>query len=102
MTQENGARRTWYADRDLWQTDAHDNCHCSLELQAVSITYKTPQVAATLKTTVATLYAMLRAQKIAPPRKDYSGDFVWEEDDVARARAALGIDLRRRKAAHSA
>jgi hypothetical protein len=56
---------------------------------------KTPIAAQTLAVSYGRLMALLRSGKLAPPAKDTSGDFVWTADDLARARAALGIDLRR-------
>ncbi len=40
---------------------------------------------------------LIRARKLAPPAKDSSGDFVWTDEDIARAREALAAG--RRKAA---
>jgi hypothetical protein len=41
------------------------------------------------------LFEMLRGQHLKPPEKDSSGDYVWTDADVERARQALVI--RRRK-----
>jgi hypothetical protein len=42
------------------------------------------------------LVGLFRSGKCDPPQKDASGDFVWTEADIERARAALRIDLRRK------
>jgi predicted site-specific integrase-resolvase len=35
------------------------------------------------------LFNLLRNGRLSPPSKDSSGDYVWTEEDVERARAAL-------------
>lgn len=59
---------------------------------------KTPVAARELQTSYHKLFSLVRFNKITPPERDSSGDYVWSDDDLARAREALKIDLRRRKA----
>lgn len=40
---------------------------------------------------------LIRYGKIVPPERDSSGDYLWSEADLERARKALGIDLRRKE-----
>ena len=40
------------------------------------------------------LMSAIRNDKIPPPGKDISGDFVWTDEDIGRARAALACDRR--------
>jgi hypothetical protein len=49
------------------------------------------------------LYHLLAAGHIAAPGKDSSGDFIWQPDDVERARQALARlrRPRREEAAHA-
>ena len=35
------------------------------------------------------LFELLRGRHLTPPEKDSSGDYVWTEEDVERARQAL-------------
>jgi len=45
------------------------------------------------------LVSAMRGGKITPlPARDCSGDFIWSDEDLERARAALQTDLRRKKA----
>jgi predicted site-specific integrase-resolvase len=44
-----------------------------------------------------TLANLLRAGRMAPPTKNLSGDYVWSEADVERARAALAARRGRRE-----
>jgi predicted DNA-binding transcriptional regulator AlpA len=60
---------------------------------------KTPQVATQLGITYSTLMEMMRARKFPPPRKDYSGDFIWTPEDVARVAAARKLMFSRRQRA---
>jgi hypothetical protein len=50
---------------------------------------KTPAAARALKTTYHKLMGLIRFDKIAPPQRDSSGDFIWTDDDLERARRAL-------------
>jgi hypothetical protein len=45
--------------------------------------------------------AMLRSNKVKPPRKNASGAYVWTAQDVANVRKAAAIDLRRKEVAAS-
>jgi hypothetical protein len=47
------------------------------------------------------LIGLIRYGKISPPGRDTSDDFVWMDEDMARAKAALAAG-RRRKAVHHA
>jgi hypothetical protein len=42
------------------------------------------------------LFDLLRSRQISAPQKDSSGDYVWTESDVERARQALASRQRRR------
>ena len=44
------------------------------------------------------LIGLMRYGKITPPSRDTSGDFVWTDADMARARAALARARRLRAA----
>jgi hypothetical protein len=35
------------------------------------------------------LFELLRGQHLTPPAKDSSGDYIWTEEDLERARLAL-------------
>lgn len=59
---------------------------------------KTSQVARQLGTPYHRIASALRAQKLSPPGKDFSGDFVWTEADVEALRQALAEDRRRKVA----
>jgi hypothetical protein len=50
---------------------------------------KTPVAARELGTTYHRLMGLLRFGKIDPPARDSSGDYVWTDADLERARAAL-------------
>jgi hypothetical protein len=50
---------------------------------------KTPVAAAELKTTYHKLIGLVRFGKIPPPARDSSGDYLWDESDLERARQAL-------------
>jgi hypothetical protein len=61
-------------------------------------TWKTREVARDhLKTSYHRLASLLRNDKIPPPAKDISGDYIWTEADIERARQALATDLRRKE-----
>jgi len=42
------------------------------------------------------LIGLLRSEKLQPPQKDSSGDYVWTDDDLEAARRAMAVDLRRK------
>jgi hypothetical protein len=50
---------------------------------------KTPIAARELGTTYHRLIGLLRFSKIEPPQRDTSGDYIWGDCDLARARQAL-------------
>jgi hypothetical protein len=50
---------------------------------------KTPAAARELGISYTTLINLLRYDKMTPPAKDSSGDFVWADADLKRARHAL-------------
>jgi DNA-binding transcriptional MerR regulator len=50
---------------------------------------KSGEVSRQLGVSYSKLVALLRENKIAPPAKEGSGQYVWGEDDVERARQAL-------------
>jgi hypothetical protein len=50
---------------------------------------KTPIAALELGVTYHRLIGLLRFKKIEPPARDSSGDYVWTDGDLARARQAL-------------
>lgn len=60
---------------------------------------KSPSVARELKITYARLFDLLRSGRLAPPRRDESGHFIWTAADVQRVRKALKIDRRRKPVA---
>jgi hypothetical protein len=55
---------------------------------------KTAEVITHLETTHHKLWGLFRSNKIRPPAKDISGDYVWTDQDVENARRALATDLR--------
>jgi hypothetical protein len=60
---------------------------------------KTPTAARQLAISYHRLIGLIRYGKIDPPGKDSSGDYVWTEADVERARRALAdVAARRRQA----
>ena len=58
---------------------------------------KTKSAAARLGATVEQLLACIYHGKLAPPGKDESGDYIWFDSDIERARAALAVDRRRKR-----
>jgi hypothetical protein len=56
---------------------------------------KTPIAARTLGLRYHQLIGLLRYGHIDPPGKDSSGDYVWTEADIERARQALAARQRR-------
>jgi hypothetical protein len=57
---------------------------------------KTPVAARELGVSYHQLIGLIRYDKIAAPERDSSGDFIWTEADLARAREALAT-MRRLK-----
>jgi hypothetical protein len=55
---------------------------------------KTPIAASRLGIRSSHLYSLIRIGKIRPPVKDSSGDFVWSESDLDRARAVIAVGQR--------
>lgn len=55
---------------------------------------KTRQAAAELAISYCRLMSLIRCDKVAPPAKDSSGDYLWTEADIAAAREALKVDRR--------
>lgn len=62
---------------------------------------KTPVAARELGISYSQLIGLLRYCKIDPPGRDTSGDYVWTDGDLERARQALAI-MRRPKLEGSA
>jgi hypothetical protein len=60
--------------------------------------YKTPVAADLIPCTYTQLVGLLRYRKIEPPQRDSSGDFIWTEADLDRARKALAAQRKPRKA----
>jgi hypothetical protein len=60
-------------------------------------TRKTPTAAKELGTTYHRLISLLRSEKLSPPAKDSSGDYVWSDADLEAARKALSIDRRKKE-----
>jgi hypothetical protein len=57
---------------------------------------KTPRAARELGITYSHLMSLLRYGRLAPPERDDSGDYLWTDADLERARQALA-DGRRSK-----
>jgi hypothetical protein len=62
--------------------------------------YKTGAVAKELSIPMSRLRSLIVTGRLDAPAKDSSGDFIWRNEDIERARAALQVD-RRRKADRS-
>ena len=58
---------------------------------------KTPVAADELGVNYYRLIGLLRGRKIPPPSRDSSGDYLWTDADLDRARQALAT-MRQRKA----
>jgi hypothetical protein len=69
-------------------------------LGEITMTHKTAGVARLLDTPYHRLWNLIRSGRLTPPPKDSSGDYVWTDTDVERARAALRIDRRRHPTEH--
>jgi hypothetical protein len=61
------------------------------------ISHKTRSVCNFLNVRYSHLTCMLRDGRLAPPAKDESGDFVWLDSDIQRAREALAMPRRKRQ-----
>jgi hypothetical protein len=59
---------------------------------------KTTAAAAELGERYYTLLNLVRYQKVPAPAKDSSGDFIWSDEDLERARIALRTSRRARTA----
>jgi hypothetical protein len=57
---------------------------------------KSPAAAKELGISYYRLIGLLRSEKVKPPRKDSSGDYLWSDQDLAAARVALSVDRRRK------
>jgi hypothetical protein len=62
---------------------------------------KTPAAARELGITYHRLIGLIRFAKIKPPVKDSSGDYIWADADLKRARDALTTDKVRREVSHA-
>jgi hypothetical protein len=60
----------------------------------MSVPVKTRDAVRALGTTYHILIGLLRYDVIEPPQRDSSGDYVWTESDLGRARAALAARRR--------
>lgn len=60
-------------------------------------TRKSPLAAKELGISFYRLHGLLRADKITPPQKDSSGDYIWTDEDLERARRALAENDRRKQ-----
>jgi hypothetical protein len=52
-------------------------------------TRKSPLAAKELGISYFRLHSLLRGNKITPPQKDSSGDYIWTDEDLERARRVL-------------
>lgn len=57
---------------------------------------KTATAARELGISYSRLHGLLRAEKMAAPQKDTSGDYVWTDEDLEAARRAMVLDYRRK------
>jgi hypothetical protein len=57
---------------------------------------KTPIAAREIGISQGHLHYLIRATKVSPPGRDTSGDYLWTDADIERAREALKIDRRRK------
>jgi hypothetical protein len=55
---------------------------------------KSPEAARQINCGYWRLMNLIRSGRLLPPAKDSSGDYVWNHDDIHRARAALQVDRR--------
>jgi hypothetical protein len=63
---------------------------------------KTPVAARELGVSYWRLVNLLRSGKLTPPGRDSSGDFIWDDADIERARAALASGRNRQEPARAA
>jgi hypothetical protein len=59
--------------------------------------WKTPAMCRLLGVRYSDIWHLLRDGRLVPPAKDSSGDYVWTEADVQRAREALAARRRTRQ-----
>lgn len=59
-------------------------------------TRKSTKAAEELGITYYRLIGLLRSGKLTPPPKDSSGDYLWSDADLHKARRALRTDRRRK------
>lgn len=59
--------------------------------------HNTLYVARLLGTTSPNLVQAIARGKFAPPVRDEGGRYCWTDADIERARAAMAIDLRRKR-----
>jgi DNA-binding transcriptional MerR regulator len=60
---------------------------------------KTPIAARELGISYSQLIGLIRYGKIAPPERDTSGDYIWTDADLDRARAAFASKRRPKREA---
>ncbi len=60
---------------------------------------KTTVAARELGATYSQLHNLIRNGKLVPPPKDTSGDLIWGDEDIERARQALATRRPRRRKA---
>ncbi len=60
---------------------------------------KTPAAAKKLGISYTKLIALMRYEKLEPPGRDSSGDYVWLDADLDRVRAALAKSPAKKEAA---
>ena len=58
---------------------------------------KSPVAARELGISYSRLISLLRSERLRPPQKDSSGDYLWTEQDLAAAREALAAAARRKE-----
>lgn len=63
----------------------------------MTLPLKTRSAALAIGATVAQLRGAISNGKLDPPEKDASGDYLWTDEDLDRARAALAVDRRRKR-----
>jgi hypothetical protein len=61
-------------------------------------TYKSPAAARLLGISYYRLMGMIRSDRVFPPRKDSSGDYIWAEADLRAVREALARGRRGKQA----
>jgi hypothetical protein len=63
---------------------------------SVSLPLKSPLAARALGINKPHLLNLVDSGRCPPPRKDSSGHYLWTEQDLENARAALTVDRRRK------